>query len=108
MANEEIKQGVSPDYLRGFGEQAKRFTIGFDLDTALLATQWTQVMSFVDREAIAEAVSGATIVKVTAAGVISAISKGDDLNGFVIGYQSAAGDAIGATISGNLEYWSQT
>ena len=107
MAN-EIIENYTPDYVAGQGLQYKRVNVDFDLPVALLITQIFIVADFTDREAIAISVSGATIVKVTAAGVASAISADDDLSGYRIGYQSAAGDALGAAITGDLEYWSAT
>jgi hypothetical protein len=107
MANEEIVD-KSPDYIRGNGRQYKQLNVDFALPVALLITQWIQVGDFTDRVAEAISVSGATIVKVDAAGAITAISAGDALEGYRIGYQSAAGDAVDAAITGSLEYWSQT
>jgi hypothetical protein len=107
MANEEIVD-KSPDYIRGNGRQYKQVNVDFALPIALLITQMIEVADFGDRVAEAISVSGATIVKKNAAGTVSAISAGDQLEGFRIMYQSAAGDAVGDAITGSLEYWSQT
>jgi hypothetical protein len=106
MSN-EIIENKSPDYLMYRERTRKQINLGEEpLPVDLLITQLVQVATFVDRVGEAIAVSGADIVKVDAAGTITAISAGDDLNGYWIGYQSAAGDAKGDTISGWLEYWS--
>ena len=107
MAN-EIIGNITPDYVTGTGQHYERSVYAFDLPQALLITEITIVDDFTDREAIAIAASAATIVKLTAAGVASAIVAADDLSGYRIGYQSAAGDALGTAIAENLAYWSIT
>lgn len=107
MANEVI-ENKSPDYIMYRERTRKQILLGEEpLPVDLLITQITQVATFVDRTGVAISVSGVDIVKVNAeTGVVSAIVGGDVLTGHWIGYQSAAGDAKGDTISGWLEYWS--
>ena len=100
-----VVKNLTPNYVTATEKMRKLIDVDFDLDVTMAATDVIEVASFVDRCAEAIAVSGATIVKVAADGTISAISAGDDLTGFWIGYQSAAGDAIGDNITGSLEYW---
>ncbi len=104
MANEIIANGT-PDYISYEGRARKQQNYAFNLPQALLITQIIIIADFTDKKAEAIAVSGATIVKVDAAGAPTAISAADDLNGYKIGYQSAAGDAAGVAVTGTLEYW---
>ena len=106
MANEVIENGT-PDYIAFRERTRKQILLGEEsLPVALLITQILKVADFTDRNGEAISVSGVDIVKVDAAGAITAIVAGQDLNGYWIGYQSSAGDAAGVTLSGNLEYWS--
>ena len=104
MANEVIVNRT-PDYVLSTEKKRKLIAVDKVLPVALLITQVIQIGSFVDREATAIAVSGATVVKVDSAGTESAISAGQSLSGYWIGYKSAGGDALGASITATLEYW---
>ena len=106
MSNEVI-DNLTPDYVVGNERQRKQINANVTPVT-LLITQIVKIADFTDRVAVAIAVSGVTVVKVNAAGTVSAISAGQDLNGSWIGYQSAAGDTAGDAIVATLEYWSQT
>ena len=105
MANEVI-DNLTPDYVVGNERQRKQINANVTPVT-LLATQLVKIADFTDRVAVAIAVSSGVVVKVNAAGTISAISAGQDLNGSWIGYQSAAGDTAGDAIVATLEYWDQ-
>jgi len=104
MANEVIVNRT-PDYVLSTEKKRKLVAVDKVLPVALLITQVIQIASFVDREATAIAVSGVDVVKVNSAGTESAISAGDELNGFWIGYKSSAGDALGDAVTATLEYW---
>jgi len=106
MSNEVI-DNLTPDYVVGNERKYKQINMTTSCPVTLAATQILIIADFTDRVAEAVSVSGVTIVKVTAAGVASAISAGDALNGYRIGYQSAAGDAIGDAIAGSMIYWDQ-
>ncbi len=106
MAN-EIIDNLTPDYVVANGRQRKQINLDTLSPVTLAATQILIIADFSDREAEAIAVSGVTIVKIDAAGAITAISAADDLSGYKIGYQSAAGDAIGDALAGTLEYWDE-
>ena len=90
-----IVENYTPDYVSNNGQFYTRSVYGFDLPVALAAGEVIIIDDFEDREATAISVTAATIVKIDVDDNATAISAADDLNGFRIGYQSAAGDAAG-------------
>lgn len=105
MANEVI-ENLGPDYVVGNERQYKQIN-AIETPVTLLATQLVKIADFTDRVAEAISVSSGVVVKVNAAGTISAISAGDALGGSWIGYQSAAGDTAGDAIVAQLNYFDQ-
>ena len=100
-----ILTNINPNYVTSTERQYKQLSFDQTAQVAMVLNDIIKLADFTDREAEAISVSGATIVKVNAAGTDSAISAGDDLNGYWIGYKAGGAVAIGDAIAGDLEYW---
>ena len=103
-----ILENINPNYVTSTERQYKQILFDQTAQVAMVLNDIVIVADFSDREAEAISVSAATFVKVDAAGSDSAISAGDDLNGYRIGYKAAGAVAVGDAIAGDLEYWSVT
>ena len=100
-----IVENITPNYVTCQERTRKQIDCSTGkAQVAMVLNDIVKVASFVDLEA--EAISAtAILVKVDSAGTDTAISAGDDLNGYWIGYKAGGAVAVGDALSGVLEYW---
>jgi len=100
-----ILENITPNYVTCLERARKQmdFTQG-EAQIAMTTGDIVKVASFVGLEAEA-ILASAVIVKVDSAGTDTAISAGDDLTGYWIGFKAGGAVAVGDAFTGTLEYW---
>ena len=97
----------TPEFITFQEYSSKKIIVNYDLPFAVLTGDIVIVADFKDAHGLVIATDASTkLVKVDADGVDSAITVGEELKGYRIGYKASADMSKGDTATGELEYWS--